>query len=144
MFKFAFHIKKMMRNVSFILLSCVHVCSVMCACVLSHVWLFATPWTVASQALLFMECSSQEYWGRLPYLSPGDLSNPGIESASFSSPALAGRFFTTVPPGNKFAKVICNICYLGFEIWNQWFSYFLYLTFIVWFLLSGIWFSIRR
>jgi len=38
----------------------------------------------------------QEYWTRLPFPSPGDLLDPGIKS---SSPALAGRFFITVPPG---------------------------------------------
>ena len=38
----------------------------------------------------------QEYWSGLPFPSPGDLPNPGIESGS---PTLAGRFFTTEPPG---------------------------------------------
>ena len=38
----------------------------------------------------------QEYWGGLPFPSPGDLPNPGIEP---TSPALAGRFFTPEPPG---------------------------------------------
>ena len=42
--------------------------------------------------------SRQEYWSGLPFPSPGDLSDPGIEPASLMSPALAGRFFTTVPP----------------------------------------------
>ena len=41
----------------------------------------------------------QEYWSGLPFPSPGDLPNPRIEPASLVSPALAGRFFTTVPPG---------------------------------------------
>ena len=44
--------------------------------------LFATPWTVASQAPLFMEFSMQEYWSGLPFPSPGDLLNPGIEPRS--------------------------------------------------------------
>ena len=39
----------------------------------------ATPWTVAHQAPLPMGCSRQEYWSGLPFPSPGDLSNPGIE-----------------------------------------------------------------
>ena len=39
--------------------------------------------------------SRQEYWSELPFPSPRDLSDPGIKPAS---PALAGRFFTTVPP----------------------------------------------
>ena len=38
----------------------------------------------------------QEYWSGLPFPSPGDLSHPGIKP---TSPALAGRFFTTEPPG---------------------------------------------
>ena len=62
----------------------------------SHVQLFATPWTVTCQAPLSMEFSRQEYWSRLPFPSPGDLPHPGIEP---TSPALAGRFFTTKPPG---------------------------------------------
>ena len=55
---------------------------------LSHVQLFATPWTVALQAALFMEFSRQEYWNGLPFLSLGIKPMP---------PALAGRFFTTEP-----------------------------------------------
>ena len=46
---------------------------------LSHVWLFVTPWTVAYQAPPSMEFSRQEYWSGLPCPSPGDLPNPGIE-----------------------------------------------------------------
>ena len=55
------------------------------ACVLSHVWLFATPWTVACQTPLSMGFSRQEYWSRLPFPPPGDLPNPGIKP---TSPAL--------------------------------------------------------
>ena len=47
---------------------------------LSHVWLFATPWTVDYQAPLSMGFSRQEYWSRLPLPSAGDLPNPGIRS----------------------------------------------------------------
>ena len=60
----------------------------------SHVWLFATPWTVAYQAPLPMGFSRQEYWMGLPFPSPGDLPDPGIELVSLVSPGLAGRFFT--------------------------------------------------
>ena len=52
------------------------------------------PWTVAHQAPLSMGFSRQEYWSELPFPLPGDLPNPGIESMSLKSPALAGRFFT--------------------------------------------------
>ena len=49
--------------------------------------------------LLSMGFSKQEYWNALPFPSPGNLPNPGIEPASLVSPALAGRFFTTELPG---------------------------------------------
>ena len=58
--------------------------------------LFATSWTVALQAPLSMGFSRQEHWSGLPFPSPRDLPNPGIKSIS---PALAGGFFTTEPPG---------------------------------------------
>ena len=57
---------------------------------------FATPWTSAHQTPLSMEFSRQEYWSGLSLPSPGDLPDPGIEPMS---QALAGGFFTTVPPG---------------------------------------------
>ena len=46
---------------------------------LSRVWLFATPWTVAYQAPLSLGFSRQEYWSGLPFPSPGDLPDPGME-----------------------------------------------------------------
>ena len=49
---------------------------------LSRVRLFATPWTVAYQAPLSMGFSKQQYWSGLPFPSPGDLPNPGIEPGS--------------------------------------------------------------
>ena len=60
---------------------------------LSHVRLFATLWMVARQVPLSMEFSRQEYWSGLPFPTPGDLPNPGIEPMSPESPALAGGFF---------------------------------------------------
>ena len=63
---------------------------------LSRVWLFVTPWTVAYQASLSMGFSTQEYWSGLPFLSPGDLPNPGIEPRS---PALEADALTSEPPG---------------------------------------------
>ena len=68
---------------------CVH------AQLLSWVQLFEMPWTVACQAPLSLEFSTQEYWSGLPFLPPGDLPNPGIKPTSLTSPALAGEFFTT-------------------------------------------------
>ena len=61
----------------------------------SHVWLFATLWTIAHQAPLSMGFSRQEYWSRLPCRSPGDIPNSGIKPPSLTSPVLASRFFTT-------------------------------------------------
>ena len=66
-----------------------------------------TPWVVAHQAPLSMGFSRQEYWSGLPFPSPGDLTDPGIEPKSPVSPALAGGFFTTVPPG-KPHKFFCS------------------------------------
>ena len=58
------------------------------ACVLSHVWLFGTLWTVAHQGSLSIEFFSQEYWSRLSFPPPGVLPNPGIKPVSHVSPAL--------------------------------------------------------
>ena len=69
---------------------------------LSHVRLFVTPWTVAHQAPLSMECSRQECWSGLPFPPSRDLPNPGIRPKSLVSPALASGFFTTVPLGKSF------------------------------------------
>ena len=65
-----------------------------CACVLSCVRLFVTPWTVARLTPLSMQFSRQEYWSGLPFSLPGDLPNPGIKQVFL---VLAGEFFTTEP-----------------------------------------------
>ena len=77
---------------------------VLCSCfdiivvqLLSHVQLFVTLWTVACQAPLSMGFSRQEYWNGLPFPSPGDLPDPGIEPMS---PALADGFFVTEYQGS--------------------------------------------
>ena len=64
----------------------------MCVCAqsLSHVQLFVTPWTLASQASLSLEFSRQEYRSGLPFPTPEE---------SLASLVLAGRFFTTALPG---------------------------------------------
>ena len=56
----------------------------------------ATPWTVALQAPLSMDFSRQEYWSRLPFPSPGDLLDPGVEPGS---PALQAVSLLIEPPG---------------------------------------------
>ena len=62
----------------------------------SYVWLLVTLWTVACQDPLSTGFSRQEYWsGGLPFPTPWDLPNPGIEPASLMCPALAARFFMT-------------------------------------------------
>ena len=52
-----------------------------------------------------MGFSRQEYWSGLPYPPPGDLSDPGIKPVSPVSPALAGGFFTTEPPGKPYPEL---------------------------------------
>ena len=69
-----------------------------CACVLSRVRVFVTKWTEVRQAPLSMGFSRQEHWSELPFLSPGDLPDPGIEPVA---PALAGEFLITEPPGKQ-------------------------------------------
>ena len=61
---------------------------------LSRVPLFGTPWTVAHQAPPSMGFSRQEYWSGLPFPSPGDLPDPGIEPRS---PALQADVLTSEP-----------------------------------------------
>ena len=70
---------------------CVHVFSVMSN--------LAAPWTVAHQAPLSLGFSRQGYCSRLPFPTPGDLPDPGIEPTSPMSPVPAGGFFTIVSPG---------------------------------------------
>ena len=63
---------------------------------LSYVQLFATPWTVAYKAPPSMGNSRQEYWSGLPFPSPGDLPDPGIEPGS---PTLQADALGSDPPG---------------------------------------------
>ena len=58
---------------------CVCVGAHVCTYMLSHVWLFVTPWAIACQALLAIGFTRQEYWSGLPFPPPGDLPNPGIK-----------------------------------------------------------------
>ena len=72
-------------------------CGCYCCLVAQSCLTLAIPWTVACQAPLSTEFSRQEYWSGLPFPNPGNLPDPGIESAP---PTLAGGLFTTEPPGN--------------------------------------------
>ena len=67
----------------------------------SRVQLFVIPWTVAHQAPLSMGFSRQEYWSGLPFISPGDLSNPGIKPRS---PELQADSLSTKPPGKPWEQ----------------------------------------
>ena len=73
---------------------------------LSPVRLFATSWTVACQALLSMKFSRQEYWGGLPFPSPGDLPDPRIELGSLT---LQADSLLSEPPGKPNCSVSMNI-----------------------------------
>ena len=72
-----------------------------------------TPQTIAHQDPLFMEFSKQEYWSKLSFLPPGDLPNPRTEPVSLASPALAGGFSTTEPPGepNSYLGALIRLCF---------------------------------
>ena len=65
---------------------------------LSRVRLFATPWTVAYRAPLSMGFSRQEYWSGLPFPSPEDVPDPGIEPGS---PALQADSLPSEPQGSS-------------------------------------------
>ena len=69
----------------------------------SRIRLCATPEMAAHQAPPSLGFSRQEHWSRLPFPTLGDLPNPGIKPVSLPSPASAGQFFTTVPPGKPHA-----------------------------------------
>ena len=82
----------------------------------------ATPWTTAHQVPLSIGFFRQEYWSRLPFPPPGDLIDLGIKPRS---PALAGRFLTTEPPGKPFMLYILphthniyiySVCFLFFMV----------------------------
>ena len=82
----------------------------MCDQSLSQVRLFANLWMVAHQAPSSKEFSGQEYWNGLPFPPSGDLPDPGIEPGP---PALAGGFFTTLPPGKPQEWVTLSKIYLA-------------------------------
>ena len=72
------------------------------ACMLSCVQLFTTPWATAHQAPLSMGFPRQEYWSRLPALSPGDFPDPGMEPRS---PVLQADALPSEPPGKPNMKI---------------------------------------
>ena len=72
---------------------------------LSHVRLFATPWTIAHQVPLSMEFSRQEYWSGFPFPSLGDLPYPGIE-----------------PRSSAFSQILYHLSHQGSPEWGISFS----------------------
>ena len=77
-----------------------------CVCVLSFVHLFAASWTVARQAVhgLFQARIREP----MLFLHPVDLPNPGIEPTLPASPALAGRFITTLTTGKPLTLLVLH------------------------------------
>ena len=73
--------------------------------------LFSTPWTIAHQAPPSMGFSRQEYWSGLPFPSPGDLPEPGIEPRS---PALQADTLTSEPPGKTQWRTVISLIYTLF------------------------------
>ena len=74
---------------------------------LSRVLLFATPWTIAYQAAPSMGFSRQEYWSGLPFASPGDFPDPGIEPRS---PTLQSDALLSEPSGKFHIYVYMCVC----------------------------------
>ena len=72
---------------------------------------FASPCTVAHQALLSMGFSRQEYCSVLPFASPGDLLDPGIEPGS---PSLQANSLSSEPPGKARGSPIFLLGYLNY------------------------------
>ena len=72
---------------------------------LSHVWLFATPWTVAHRAPPSMEFSRQEYWSGLPFLLQGIFPSQG----SNQGPALQADVLLSEPPGNLYIYIYLDL-----------------------------------
>ena len=101
------------------------------ACVLSHVQLFAIPWTVAHQAPLSMGSPSQEYCSGMPFPPPGDLPDSEIEPAPPVSCALAGGFFTSEPPGKSIWHTAVLIVFIMLYIISQELTYFITASFLV-------------
>ena len=79
-----------------------------------------TPWTVAYQAPQSMEFSRQEYWSGLPFPSPGDFPNPGIEPGS---PALQADALPSEPPGKTSLVPAGKPIYIYISTLFRFFSY---------------------
>ena len=97
-------------------------------CVCSVISDSLNPWIVARHVPLSMRFSRQEYWRGLPFPPPGDLPDPGVEPMSPMSPVLAGRFFTTEPPGNPssgWGGGVSNSFFFSNFFWINFFSFYI-------------------
>ena len=84
----------------------------MCVCVYTGAQLCPTlcnPMDYSPPAPLYMKFSRQVYW-KLPFPTPGNLPNTRIKTGPIEFPALAGRFFTAVPPGKPYMYTCCCCC----------------------------------
>ena len=82
----------------------------------SHVWLFATLWTIARQAPLSTGFSRQECWSGLPCPPSGDLPDPGIKPMCLTSPALASGLFIT----SATWETLCRVEEFIFQYQKTW------------------------
>ena len=82
-----------------------HICEIVQS--LSHVWLFANQWTVAPCLLWPWDFLGKNIEVGCHALLQGDFPDPGIEHVFPECPALAGRFFTTEPPGKYYIIGSC-------------------------------------
>ena len=93
--------------VSFCVCVCVCVCTLNCSVMSDS--LQPHELYVTREAPLSMAFSRLEYWSELPFPTPGDLPDPGIEPSSLASLALAGRFYTIVSLGSLYILAIAQI-----------------------------------
>ena len=91
---------------------------------LSCIQLFAIPWTVAHQASLSIRFSKQEYWSGLPFPSPGDLPNPGIE-----------------PGSPRYRQMLYHLSHQGSPLYGRsmFNFFFFYFTILYWFCRTSTW-----
>ena len=75
-----------------------------------------TLWTVPPWTPLSVKFSRQEHWNGLPFPTPGDLPDPGIEPTSLESPVLAGNFLTAEPPEKPYYGYINKAWHRGDQI----------------------------
>ena len=89
-----------------------------CVYILSPSPTLCNPMNCSRQAPLFMRFSRQEYWSGSPFLPPRDFPNPRLKPPPLASPALAGGFFSLVPPGKPVNQLCaCRCCSVAQSCW---------------------------